>query len=337
MPPFRALVLLVSAVLLLNRACCSIPTKPAVATSDDQAKKYTTADSISGAHASYQVLEARAEASGGFFQKLVNWFKGIMAKFPQLFGLSRQPVMAEIREPPVVSGTRPVRRPEPDVRTESIVKVNYVGKLGQPSVESGTLHVRNADAEAHPVTNDNGLTSVNAVVDAYFDAYLNSGPTMHKVTNWDDIKKQIDIESFIAAAKLPPLTEHPAAEVHTAAFRFAKANILPDEGTDVFQRFKREADGDRDLAQYLSLRSSGWTMPLVPIICASLHTNAFREEGMKMMIYMMQDMAARSWNPKFAREVFKESFVNEEKDLVDAFYSLYDRYYELRNKLVPQS
>uniref|UniRef100_A0AAV1U2Z0 Secreted protein n=1 Tax=Peronospora matthiolae TaxID=2874970 RepID=A0AAV1U2Z0_9STRA len=166
MSSFHVFVLLVSAVLLINRACCSIPTEQVVATSDDQAQKYTTADSVSSAHASYQGLEARAEASVGFFIKLVDWFNGIRSKFPQPFGLSRQPVMAEVREPPVVSGTRPVRRPEPDVRTESIAKVNFVGKLGQPSVESGTLHVRNADAEAHPVTNDNGLTSASAAVKA---------------------------------------------------------------------------------------------------------------------------------------------------------------------------
>ena len=70
-----------SAVLLLNRACCSAPTEPVVATSDVKAKKCGAADGSSSAHAYNHGLEARARVSGSFFEGLATWFNAIMDNF----------------------------------------------------------------------------------------------------------------------------------------------------------------------------------------------------------------------------------------------------------------
>uniref|UniRef100_A0AAV1TTV5 Uncharacterized protein n=1 Tax=Peronospora matthiolae TaxID=2874970 RepID=A0AAV1TTV5_9STRA len=327
MPSFRVFVLLVSAVLLLNRACCSIPTEPVVPTSDDQAQKYTTADSVSSAPASDQVLEGRAEVSVGFFKKLVDWFKGIMAKFPQLFGLSRHPVMVEIREAPVVSGTHQVRRPEPDVQTENVVKGNFVDKLGQPSVEPGTLHVRNTDAEPHPVNNDNHITRADgAVKAASTDPSPESLPPMHKVSDWHGIMTFLELDRFIANVRSPTQKRFVPDEDYLAEGNFAYSNLSPDLYDEAFVKFGRMGDGDRDLAMYLSLRSGPGDIRLIFITLSALKSNSYVEEGKKLIVYMMQDWAARSWGPEHVKNELTEIFEANDQAVVTALDVLYNKF-----------
>ena len=111
--------------------------------------------------------------------------------------------MAKTREASVVSGTHQVRRLEPDVRIENIVKGVFVEKFGQPSFKPGTHNARNTDAEAHTINNDNSLTSANGVVRA---APTDPSPEpplrMYRVSDWDAIMTEIDIDSLTVTADL---------------------------------------------------------------------------------------------------------------------------------------
>uniref|UniRef100_A0AAV1UH98 Uncharacterized protein n=1 Tax=Peronospora matthiolae TaxID=2874970 RepID=A0AAV1UH98_9STRA len=141
-----------------------------VATSDDQAQKYTTVYSSQSVYASDQVLEARAEVSSTFFRKLADLFNAILAKLAQLIRLSRRPFRTENNEALVVNAapTEPLIEPLPLMRRVS----NWKAIKAYLNIEtvSGGLLSRNG----HPLVETNGaaemLASSTLSPSAYEDA-----------------------------------------------------------------------------------------------------------------------------------------------------------------------
>uniref|UniRef100_A0AAV1TZH4 Uncharacterized protein n=1 Tax=Peronospora matthiolae TaxID=2874970 RepID=A0AAV1TZH4_9STRA len=153
---------------------------------------------------------------------------------------------------------------------------------------------------------------------------------MHKVTNWDEIKKQVGFKSFLVVA-LPPLTVDPAAKIHARDLKNAGKFLSPKKYGKALKQFMKDAEGDPDLAMFLSLRSPKNERHLVATIHSALRTFAYREEGIKLLIYMMQDMAARGWTPKYVEEKVVFPLVLQDSEFFGAIISLYGRYYKVKN------
>uniref|UniRef100_A0AAV1UHW2 Uncharacterized protein n=1 Tax=Peronospora matthiolae TaxID=2874970 RepID=A0AAV1UHW2_9STRA len=237
--------------------------------------------------------------------------------------------MAEIRESPVNSGTHRARIPEPDA--QNIVKGDFVGKLGQPSVEPSKLHVRNTDADEHYVSNyiKANFKDSPARIDR-LSSYLELLSRMHKVSDWYLIKKNINIGSLVADAKFPSEKAGQLTKSQSDANVFAMSNLSPDAYDTALKRFKRDAKDDPDLAMFLSVWFHDNDKHLGTCIFSALQTPAYREKGIKLLIYMFQDLDGMHRNSDYVSELLRSKFDQYGSIFVDAIQLLYRRYHRAK-------